>query len=446
MRACRLDATASRRVLTTPYSGAQIDNQAAMGRRSAVVPISTGNLMKATLLLPVLLGVAGALSLAPTAAAAQGASSADAATARALLDRYCVTCHNGRLRTAGLELDAADPAAVGESGHIWEQVARKLRASAPCRLPGRPRPEREDALALVSYLETTLDGAAAAKPARGPHRDFPPPQPGRVPQCRPRPAAGRRGRLGAAAGRRFRRARLRQHGCRPVGLAGAARAVPVCGAQDQPACGRLRASRAERRHAPCPRCCCTRTSGSARTCRSARAAVSRFGTVSPWTASTTIRLRLQRTYTDYIRGLGTPQHLDVRIDGRLNRAVHGRWRGPAPHATAAPASFAGNTPLFGHPDWEQYVLGADEDLVVTLSRGGRGRASAWWASRSSASCGSPRACCNRARQDSRSPSTSAGRANAAIGSVEIGGPYAEDGPGNTHQPADDLHVPPGRGR
>ena len=84
--------------------------------------------------------------------------------ARALLDRYCVTCHNGRLRTAGLELDAADPAAVARDGRIWEQVARKLRIGA-MPPPGRPRPAHGDALALAAYLETALDQAAGRQSA-----------------------------------------------------------------------------------------------------------------------------------------------------------------------------------------------------------------------------------------------------------------------------------------
>src|SRR5688572_621396 len=32
------------------------------------------------------------------------------AAPRAVLDRYCVTCHNSRLKTGGLALDAVDPA------------------------------------------------------------------------------------------------------------------------------------------------------------------------------------------------------------------------------------------------------------------------------------------------------------------------------------------------
>src|SRR5262245_44678788 len=35
-----------------------------------------------------------------------------AAPVRAVLDQYCVTCHNEKLKTAGLALDALDPANV----------------------------------------------------------------------------------------------------------------------------------------------------------------------------------------------------------------------------------------------------------------------------------------------------------------------------------------------
>ena len=43
---------------------------------------------------------------------------------RELLDRYCVTCHNERLRTAGLALDVLEVTTVGESPDIWENVVR----------------------------------------------------------------------------------------------------------------------------------------------------------------------------------------------------------------------------------------------------------------------------------------------------------------------------------
>ena len=78
---------------------------------------------------------------------------AEASSARALLDRYCVTCHNGRLKTAGLELDSIDVNAVAETAPVWEKVVAKLRAKA---MPpaGRPRPDDVARRDFVHSLET----------------------------------------------------------------------------------------------------------------------------------------------------------------------------------------------------------------------------------------------------------------------------------------------------
>src|SRR5262245_7647182 len=59
-------------------------------------------------------------------------SDADARAARTLLDRYCIGCHNGRLKTAGLVLDreAIDLANAGAAVDVWEKVARKMRSRA----------------------------------------------------------------------------------------------------------------------------------------------------------------------------------------------------------------------------------------------------------------------------------------------------------------------------
>ena len=91
---------------------------------------------------------------------------ASPATQRALLDRYCVTCHNARLRTAGLELDTADLADVGGGAEVWEKVVRKLRAGA-MPPPGRPRPAAATRAEFASWLETALDREAAAHPNPG---------------------------------------------------------------------------------------------------------------------------------------------------------------------------------------------------------------------------------------------------------------------------------------
>src|SRR5262245_33596928 len=80
--------------------------------------------------------------------------------ARATIDRYCVNCHNQKLKTAGLALDQADISHVAQDGAVWEKVIRKLRAGA-MPPPGVPRPDEATYDRLASYLETELDQAAA---------------------------------------------------------------------------------------------------------------------------------------------------------------------------------------------------------------------------------------------------------------------------------------------
>src|SRR5579859_7476600 len=43
---------------------------------------------------------------------------------RAVLDKYCVTCHNERLKTAGLMLDKMDVGRITDGAEMWEKVAR----------------------------------------------------------------------------------------------------------------------------------------------------------------------------------------------------------------------------------------------------------------------------------------------------------------------------------
>jgi hypothetical protein len=89
-----------------------------------------------------------------------------ASSHRQTLDRYCVTCHNQRLVTAGLKLDDADVANPGAGAELWEKVVRKLRTGM-MPPPNMPQPSTEDRVALLSWLETSLDKAAAAKPNPG---------------------------------------------------------------------------------------------------------------------------------------------------------------------------------------------------------------------------------------------------------------------------------------
>jgi mono/diheme cytochrome c family protein len=75
---------------------------------------------------------------------------------------YCISCHNQRLKTAGLALDVADLT----QPEIGEKVVRKLRAGA-MPPPGLPRPDTATYAALISSLETQLDRAAEAHPYAG---------------------------------------------------------------------------------------------------------------------------------------------------------------------------------------------------------------------------------------------------------------------------------------
>ena len=100
------------------------------------------------------------------AASAQPASGGGASAERALLDRYCVACHNERLRVADLALDTVDVGDVGAHPEVWEKVVRKLRAGAMPPAP-RPRPAAAVYEGFTAWLETELDAAAARNPDPG---------------------------------------------------------------------------------------------------------------------------------------------------------------------------------------------------------------------------------------------------------------------------------------
>jgi mono/diheme cytochrome c family protein len=102
---------------------------------------------------------------AQTAATTQANPSTQAAS-RAILDRYCVGCHNQRTRSGNLALDALDVQHVELEPQTWEKVVRKLRAGM---MPpaGRPRPDEATQAHLVSWLSGELDRAFDARPDPG---------------------------------------------------------------------------------------------------------------------------------------------------------------------------------------------------------------------------------------------------------------------------------------
>jgi hypothetical protein len=91
---------------------------------------------------------------------------ANAQDPQAVLNQYCVTCHNAKLLTGGLAIDKLDIHRAETNAETWEKVARKLRAGL---MPpaGAPRPDRHALDALAGAVEDALDRAAAANPNPG---------------------------------------------------------------------------------------------------------------------------------------------------------------------------------------------------------------------------------------------------------------------------------------
>ncbi len=92
-----------------------------------------------------------------------------AATQRAVLDKYCIRCHNQRAKN-GITLDTLDLAHIGEKAEQWEKAVRKLRGGM---MPpsGEARPDAATLEALTSWLENELDRNSVRQlPPPGLHR------------------------------------------------------------------------------------------------------------------------------------------------------------------------------------------------------------------------------------------------------------------------------------
>src|SRR5215213_4954559 len=118
---------------------------------------------------PQLALIAGLLALSLTGdmpSVARAQSLGDGSAHRALVNRYCVTCHNEKVKTAGLLLDKANLENVAADGELWEKVIRKLRGNS-MPPPGVPRPDAATLKAFSKHLESELDRAAEAHPNPG---------------------------------------------------------------------------------------------------------------------------------------------------------------------------------------------------------------------------------------------------------------------------------------
>src|SRR6266545_3579161 len=95
------------------------------------------------------------------------AASAHAETSpRALIEGYCVTCHNEQAKRGGLVLDPSAADRPEQQPELWEKVVRKLRGGTMPPL-GTRRPEQSQIASAVASLERGLDYAAQKNPNPG---------------------------------------------------------------------------------------------------------------------------------------------------------------------------------------------------------------------------------------------------------------------------------------
>jgi hypothetical protein len=284
--------------------------------------------------------------------------------AREVLDKYCIACHNQKLRTAGLALDSFDVTKPGANAEVWERVIAKLRAgSMPPQ--GRPRPEAATYLSMASALEAEIDRAWAAHPNPGRinavHRlnrteynnairdlfaldvDVKPLLPGDETADGSFDNFADVLTISTAHLERYmsvaRQVTRLATGLSPISPGLETFEIPLHVVQD------------DRQSEDMP--------------LGSRGGIA-IRHVFPVDAEYLIKIRLRRQYQDYIMGMGWPQQLDVRLDGKLLKrfTVGGQAQG-----RPAAASYAGDgEPGFaGDPEWETYMqIGGDAGLEIRV--------------------------------------------------------------------------------
>jgi hypothetical protein len=289
---------------------------------------------------------------APASSPARAAAISD----RAVLDKYCVTCHNRKSKTAGLMLDALDIDRVGADAEVWEKVAHKLRAHE-MPPPSAPRPDDVTYAAVAASVEAALDGAAASRP-----------NPGRVPIHRlnraeytnavrdllaleidgrtllPADDADQQGFDNIAGVLSVSPALLERY-------MSAARKISRVAVGDPGIVPGFEIYKSPKMLAQDERMDEDLPFGS-------RGGIA-IRHVFPLDGEYVVKVRLRRQLYDYIVGIGEPHQIEVRLAGvRVTRfTVGGEAKG-----RPAPATFVGN--MLGEPEWEKYTHEADAGLEV----------------------------------------------------------------------------------
>ena len=343
------------------------------------------------------------------------------ASHRAVLETYCFGCHNQKLRTAGLTLDTLSPEDVSADAAVWEKVIRKLRLET---MPpsGRPRPDQATYRALASWLENEIDKSAAANP-----------NPGRsaifhrlnrfeyqnavrdllaidvdVASLLPSDNTYDQGFDNNAEQLSMSPALLDRYLSAARKISRLAVGIAPAGPQVDTYKVHLNLMQDDRLSEDLP-----------------------FGSLGgiairhyfPVDGEYRVKIKLQANYNDYIRGMGRPHDLDVRLDGALIKrfTVGGGAKG-----MAAPGGYAGN--IMMEREWEDYMHHADEGLEVSFPAKAGPRIVAVAFVRNLAQVEGvlqPRQTSYALAVDQRY------FGNASVQHVTVGGPYRVSGPGDT---------------
>ena len=282
----------------------------------------------------------------------------DVLAAKTVINKYCVTCHNEKLKTAGLMLDTLDVQHVADHAEVWEKVARKFR-TAEMPPPGMPRPDKAAYAEVTAQLETALDAASAASP-----------NPGRVAVHRLNRAeytTAIRDLLGLEVDGR---ALLSSDDADQEGFDNVASVLSVSPVLLE---NYLSAARKISRLAVGD----LALHPAVDTYKYSKLLIQDdqmsdelpFGSQGgaliryqfPLDGEYTIKVQLRREHYDYLIGMGEPHQIDIRLDGvRVKRfTVGGEAKG-----MTMPENFAGNTQ--GSPEFEVYMHTADAGLEVRL--------------------------------------------------------------------------------
>src|SRR5438046_5293871 len=286
---------------------------------------------------------------------------------QAVLDQYCIGCHSARLKTAGLDLETLNLDAPGNNvanAETVEKVIAKLRAGS-MPPPGRPRPDKATYRAVAGRLEAQVDRAWEAKPDPGRiaavHRmnraeynnavrdllavdlDVKPLLPG------DETADGSFDNFASSLSISTTHLERYMSVARQVTrlAVGLPPANPTLERFEIP----LHIIQDDRQDEDLP--------------LGSRGGMAIHHTF-PVNGEYLIHVRLQRQYQDYLKGMGWPQQLDVRLDGKLLKRF---TVGGGAQGRPAAASYAGDgEPGFaGDPEWEEYMqITGDAGLEVRV--------------------------------------------------------------------------------